>query len=325
MTHALGQEVHGRRPAFWVELTLVVLLVAVSAASIGAVFAPHPGAALIADPEWVKARLGDSSVLIVDARDLLSYRRSHIPGAVNVGDRDVHAFTGPAGRALKPPSELEAIFRQAGLSRGQTVVVYADARSRGMAERIFFILEYLGAADVKILAGGFERWEDDGGPVTREQPAVEPGDFAASPRAYMIAGPSRIESIIQNHDGHIVDVRPLAEYSGAEGSATRLGHIAGAAHLTFDRLFTGVATPKSAHQMRLALADVAVHSYHPIVVYGNSPVEAASLYFATRLLGGQTISIYEGSWPEWAADERLPVETPAASGGPVRGVSTTCW
>lgn len=322
----MSKETSRRRPpAFWVEITLALLIVAACAASIGAVYAPLPGASLIVDQEWVKARLDDPSVLIIDARDLLSYRRSHIPGAVNVGDRDVHNFTGPSGRTLKSPDELEAIFRRAGLSQGQTVVVYADERSRGMAERLFFILEYLGAPDVRVLEGGFEKWERSGGPVTREQTAVEPGDFTASPRAYMIANSERIVSIQQNGNGHIIDVRSFDEYAGAGGSTERLGHIPGSAHLTADKLFAGPVTPRSAHQMRLALDEVWVHTIHPTVVYGNTPIEAAQIYFGLRLIGSQIISIYEGSWADWAGNADLPVESPAATGAPVRGVSTTCW
>ncbi len=322
----MSKEMKRRRgPAFWVELTLAILIVAASAASIGAVFAPLPGASLIADRAWVEARLGDPDVLIIDARDLLSYRRSHIPGAVNVGDRDIHNFTGPAGRSLKDPADLEALFQRVGLNQGQTVVVYADERSRGMAERMFFVLEYLGVPNVRVLEGGFEKWEREGGPVTRDQTVVEPGNFKASPRAYMIANSERIVSIQQNGDGHIIDVRSFDEYAGATGSTDRLGHIPGSAHLTADELFLGQATPKSAHQMRLALDGVWVHTIHPTVVYGNTPIEAAQIYFGLRLIGSQIVSIYEGSWADWAANESLPVETPAATGAPVRGVSTTCW
>src|SRR5690606_33426807 len=126
------------------------------------------------------------------------------------------------------------------------------------AERIFFILEYLGVRDVKVLAGGFAGWQKSGGPVTREQTAVEPGNFTADPQDHLIAGAARIESIIQNHNGHIIDARPFEEYSGQSGSTDRKGHIAGAANLVSDNLFEGIGAPKSAHQMRLAFDGVAV-------------------------------------------------------------------
>jgi len=314
-----------RHPAFWVELVLALVVVGACAVSIGAVYAPLPGESLIVDQEWLKARLDDPNVLVIDARDLLSYRRSHIPGAVNVGDRDVHDFTGPGGRTLKSPAELEAVFRRAGLNQGQTVVVYSDDRSRGMAERLFFVLEYLGASDVRVLQGGFEEWERSGAPVTRDASPVEPGNFTASPRAYMIAGSDRIQSIQRNGDGHIIDVRSFEEYAGSAGSTARLGHIPGAAHLTADKLFSGRTTPKTAHQMRLVLEKVWVHTEHPMVVYGNTPIEAAQVYFGLRLIGAQVVSIYEGSWADWAGNESLPVDSAATTSAPVLGVSTTCW
>ncbi|HET7559251.1 MAG TPA: rhodanese-like domain-containing protein, partial [Limnochordia bacterium] len=185
-------------------------------------------------------------------------------------------------------------------------------------------LETLGARNVKVLRGGLAAWQAAGGAVaTGAAAAAQPGDFATQPDNHPIATADEIQSVLDARDGHIVDARSLDAFMGKTTDA-RPGHIPGAASLPAATLYRSPDEPVRPHELRLALSRVHVHTVHPIVIYGDSVAEAASVYFALRLLGVVRVDVYPGGYAAWSSDAANPVEKPAAGAAPVT-VSTTCF
>jgi 3-mercaptopyruvate sulfurtransferase SseA len=109
---------------------------------------------------------------------------------------------------------------------------------------------------------------------------------------------------LSDPDLTVVDLRPLAAYNGwrLRGEA-RGGHIPGAVSFPAPWLDT-VDEP----EIERLLAAKGVLPSRSVVLYGYDPAETAGL--AARLLdaGHEGVQLYEGGWPEWASDERLPLE-----------------
>lgn len=122
-------------------------------------FTPQPHPELVADADYVKAHLEDKAVRIVDARDTAFYngretnqgRNGHIPGAASLYFGRVVDSTGK----FLSPVQLKAIFSEAGVGDGQTVVTYCHIGQQ--ASFVWFAARYLGFP-AKLYDGSFQDW-----------------------------------------------------------------------------------------------------------------------------------------------------------------------
>lgn len=109
-------------------------------------YRPRVTADRVVSAEWVRDRLADKTVTLVDARtpaefsgrDVRARRGGHIPGAVNVEWRE-HL---KSDLRFKPVSELSALYRGRGVTPDKTVVTYCQTHHR--AAHTYFVLRLLG-------------------------------------------------------------------------------------------------------------------------------------------------------------------------------------
>ncbi len=119
------------------------------------------------DLSWVAANVTNSNVSIIDARPEEQYvgaanaRTGHIPGSVNVFW--MKHLTNANDLTLKPVSELQKMFAEAGLKPNQKVVTYCNTGMQ--ASHAYFLLKYLGY-DVSMYDASFSEWSKaEGAPV----------------------------------------------------------------------------------------------------------------------------------------------------------------
>jgi thiosulfate/3-mercaptopyruvate sulfurtransferase len=115
---------------------------------------------LVVSAEWVKAHEGQHGIALLDARAVDFFngskqddgpRRGHIPGAQSLPFEDLYDSQGE----LRPTTELEARFRQAGVQPGDTVVAYCHIGQRATA--VLLAAETLGYP-VRLYDGSFQEW-----------------------------------------------------------------------------------------------------------------------------------------------------------------------
>ncbi|MBI1846084.1 MAG: sulfurtransferase [Candidatus Rokubacteria bacterium] len=108
-------------------------------------YQPRIDASRVASAGWVRDRLHDASVRIVDARSAAEYegkdrrakRGGHIPGAVNIDWRQNLNADG----TFKSPGELRAMYVAKGVTPDKTVVTYCQTHHR--AAHNYFVLRLL--------------------------------------------------------------------------------------------------------------------------------------------------------------------------------------
>ena len=99
------------------------------------------------------------------------YDAGHVPGAVFVDlDTELAAPPGAGGRhPLPDPAVVQRLLRRAGVTQDCRIVVY-DARESYAAARAWWVLRWLGIADVRVLDGGYAAWLGAGVPVSTDVP-----------------------------------------------------------------------------------------------------------------------------------------------------------
>lgn len=144
-----------------------------TATPIAAKFTPRPRPGVLVkldamrDLSWVAANVSGTDVSIIDARPEEQYlgtpnqRSGHIPGAANLFW--MKHLTSGSDLTLKPASELQKMFAEAGLKPEQKVVTYCNTGMQ--ASHAYFTLKYLGY-DVSMYDASFSEWSKaEGNPV----------------------------------------------------------------------------------------------------------------------------------------------------------------
>lgn len=124
---------------------------------------PRPGVVVkldaMRDLSWVAANVSGADVAIIDARPEEQYlgtpnqRSGHIPGAANL--YWMKHLTSASDLTLKPVTELQKMFAEAGLKPDQKVVTYCNSGMQ--ASHAYFTLKYLGY-DVSMYDASFSEW-----------------------------------------------------------------------------------------------------------------------------------------------------------------------
>ncbi|MFN4178920.1 MAG: sulfurtransferase, partial [Armatimonadota bacterium] len=129
--------------------------------------------------DWLSQHLNNPNIRIIDARaNLRDYLNGHIPNAVYLNTETLRISLGGVPARLLPPERLAEIFGAIGIGNRHTVIVYSSSEdSFAHATYIAFVLEFLGHSSIGVLDGGFEKWQAEGRPVTREFPKVLPTKF----------------------------------------------------------------------------------------------------------------------------------------------------
>ena len=190
----------------------------------------------LADPAWVKFHREDADVVVLDIDTEAGYSRGHIPGAVMLPDnyeRDpetglVHTF---------PPERFAATCQALGIGDGTTVVVYDNNMSLSAA-RFWWVMNYNGHPNVKILDGGWRRWSGEGSPVSFDRAVINQDViFTSHVDKSLIVEMEEVLAGCRLPDVVNWDTRTSGEYDGTvDRRGQRKGHVAGAAHLEWSDL-----------------------------------------------------------------------------------------
>jgi thiosulfate/3-mercaptopyruvate sulfurtransferase len=256
---------------------------------------------------------------IVDCRfDLMApgkgyedFLSGHIPGAVYANlDTDL---AGPirrdSGRHPLPDlDQFAATLGRWGISNHCQVIAY-DYASGALAARLWWMLRWLGHADIAVLNGGIAAWLRAGGRLQEGPTTAETAQFTARPDATRILNTA--ELALHPQTIRMIDARDRQRFRGlAEPIDAVAGHIPGARNLPFSELLgpDGRFLPAADLQERLlgVLGDAPAR---PWAAMCGSGVTACHLALAAEIARFTGPRLYVGSWSEWIRDPARPVAT----------------
>lgn len=236
-----------------------------------------------------------------------SYLEVHLPGALYVHlDRDLSGSkTGRNGRhPLRERDDYARWMGQLGITPGTPVVAY-DRQGGMYAARAWWVLRWMGHADVALLDGGLPAWQEAGGVPSTELPSITPRPtYPPLPPALPALSADQLQSRLP--EVLVIDARAPERYRGeVEPLDAVAGHIPGAVNRFFKDNLQADGRFKPAEQLRAEFAPLL--DGRPVVHQCGSGATACHNLLAMELAGLNPGAIYPGSWSEWSSDPGRPM------------------
>lgn len=281
---------------------LVALLVAASPLSAQ----PSPG--ILVSTDWVATHLDDPSVVLlhVDGRRS-AYDEAHIPGARFL---DLNAISWPGdpevGTEMRTAAEIDAAFEAAGVHDGQHVVVYGA--NPLAAARAWMTLDVMGwGSAASFMDGGLGAWQEEGRPVSTQEPSFAPGVMNLAPRTGVVVDSDWVLAHLDDASVSLLDARPDDEYTGADGGMggrVHAGHIPGAYQIYWEKFVQSrpIHRIHPTEEIRALFAPMGAEPGSTVVTYCMVGLRASYAYMVARLLGYDA-RFYDGSWMDWGSKD----------------------
>lgn len=285
--------------------------------------------------QWLHSHLYDPGIQIFDCTASVDkhlhnsgyrqhYLHHHIPGAayLDIGNGQ-GIFTNQQPNlpyAWPNLGNLSQACAHHGLNPNKLIVLYSgsnpadDSEDLGQswATRAWWLLSSVDY-HCKILDGGFKNWRLFGYPVSNNEDYYPPlTDLSLRQQGAWVAdkyqvlehlrqGRPLIDSLSQESFNGLVDRR-----YGRFGRRT--GHITGAINVHYETLLNRA---NSCFKSKVALiklfAQAGVNLSLPIITYCGGGIGATVTAFGLRVIGCQSVTIYDGSLMEWSNDPDLPM------------------
>ncbi len=273
----------------------------------------------LVSPQWVAERLSSGSLTLVDATlppvgvtpvvdTRARYLEAHLPGAVFFDIEALSNHQTSLPHMLPAPERFAREMSSLGIGDTATIIVYEQGNVFS-APRAWWMLRTLGALDVRILDGGLGAWIDAGlptevGPVVRTE-----ADFRAVRNDAAVRDLAEVQRLIESH-AQIVDARSAGRFAGTAPEprpGLSSGHMPGSTNVPYTEL-TDCSRMRSAEEIRAAFETRGIDLHRPVTTTCGSGVTAAVLALGLELSGITQVSLYDGSWAEYATQPGAVIE-----------------
>ncbi len=272
---------------------------------------------VLVDTQWVEDHLDDSNVRIaeVDYDPKANYNLGHIPNSILFDwKRDIND---PLTRNILSRDDCSTLLQKAGINDSTTLILYGDFNN-WFAAFAFWVFEYYGMKNTKIMNGGRKKWLEEDRPISKEIPSFPMGNFKpTAPNPALRAFLSQVRESLELDKTKRIDVRSPQEFTGEITApaeyptehAQRGGHIPGAVNIPWAKAVNDDGTFKSADELTKLYQTVGITPEKEIITYCRIGERSSHTWFVLKhLLGYPDVKNYDGSWTEWGNMIDNPIE-----------------
>ena len=270
-------------------------------------------------PEWLSARLQDPDTIILDATlapvgvappidTHARYLDKHIPGAIFFDIEELSDHSTSLPHMLPTPEDFSRSMSSLGVGDNSTIVLY-EQEGVFSAPRAWWTLRTFGAQHVHILDGGLLAWTEARLPTESGPGHRAPATFHATLNHEAVKNLSQLKEKLTNRQ-QILDARSAPRFNGTAPEprpGLSSGHMPGATSIPFTELMED-GRLKPAGKLRDLFLAKQVDLQQPITTTCGSGVTAAVIALALEVIGAQNVSLYDGSWAEYAQQPESIIE-----------------
>lgn len=244
--------------------------------------------------------LRKSTTVVVSTRTADDYNQVHVTGAVHIRYQDLNDDMA----MLIAPDQIATILGEKGISEDKTIVLYDDGTQK-YSGRMYWVLKYMGAPDVKILDGGMPAWRASRKPVTRSATAIKEATFTPNVQTKYLA----TMADVTKGGTIVVDARSAAEFNGTADTKLRPGRIPGSVNIEYVQVMDdeGLLLPND--QIQAVFTKNGVTKDKTVIVYCETSVRAGILFHVlTSALDYPNVKLYDGAYREWQSKSSNKVQ-----------------
>jgi thiosulfate/3-mercaptopyruvate sulfurtransferase len=270
-------------------------------------------------PSWLAGRLRDPGAVILDATlppvgvtppvdTRARYFAKHIPGAAFFDIDELSDRSTTLPHMLPAPEVFSRSMSALGVDDRMAIVIY-EQEGLFSAPRAWWMLRTFGAQEVYILDGGLRAWIEAGLPTHSGQVHRAPASFHAKLDHDAVKDFAQIQQMIADH-AQILDARSAGRFTGASPEprpGISSGHMPGATSIPFTELVEE-GRLKPVEELRQIFTARGVGMKQPITTTCGSGVTAAVIVLGLEVAGANHVSLYDGSWAEYAHHPEAVIE-----------------
>jgi thiosulfate/3-mercaptopyruvate sulfurtransferase len=273
-------------------------------------------------PEWLADRLSDSNVIVVDATmppvgvvppvdTRARYLAHHIPGAVFFDIDELSDHSTDLPHTLPSAEMFGKQMAELGISDNATIVVY-EQDGVYSAPRAWWMLRSFGAKDIHLLDGGLRGWLESGFPAESGEVRRAVGSFKAKLDPEAVKTLADVRQMLGGR-GQIADARSAGRFAGTlpePRPGLSSGHMPGSFSVPFTELAED-GRLRSAEALRVIFESKGIDIERPVTTSCGSGVTAAVVLVGLEVAGAKRVSLYDGSWAEYARQPDAVIEKDA--------------
>ena len=250
---------------------------------------------------------------------LAMYRDDRISGAIyvhldNALSAKTPALLADAASGGRHPLPSREAFAQwlgsVGFTNNMQAVVY-DRQGSSFCPRLWWMLKWVGHANVAVLDGGLHAWQAANGAMrSGPMPRFVAKTFTLQPPLVTLVDVSTVEARLGQTSQTLIDARGAVRFKGEQEPLDPVaGHIPGALNRPFTQNFDINGQFKPADQLRSEFEDL-LSGRDPasVVHHCGSGVTAIPNIMAMQIAGLGATALFAGSWSEWCSNPNRPVE-----------------
>ncbi|WP_433984883.1 rhodanese-like domain-containing protein [Tunturiibacter empetritectus] len=168
----------------------------------------------------------------------------------------------------------------------------------------------MGAENVHILDGGLRAWTEAGLPTESGPAHRAPASFHAKLNHEAVKNLAQLKVKLSTNQKQILDARSAARFNGTAPEPRpnlSSGHMPGATSIPFTELVED-GRLKPTDKLRELFAAKKIDLHQPITTTCGSGVTAAVIALGLELAGAKEVSLYDGSWAEYAQQPDAIIE-----------------
>ncbi|NOR86361.1 MAG: hypothetical protein GQ527_02005 [Bacteroidales bacterium] len=244
----------------------------------------------------------DKNVVTVHAGKAKNYKANHLKGSILVSYKSTDQKGDIKGLMIEP-QQLADFFGQSGISDQNTIVLY-DNGSQKYSTRVYWLLKYLGAPNVKILHKDKDSWRKARLVLVSAPTKGKATTFTPNVDASILATMGDVEKSINDANVVVIDTRKADEYDGTAEKSN--GHIPGAININHEDFLTADNAYKTAEELKALAEKLGVTPDKTIILYCITSIRGAVGYVAFKnIMNYPNVKLYDGAEQEWITKNKL--------------------